>query len=576
VFITASVKNGGDLASITAVICRQKRMGSIISEQMRSLSKTACGFLSLILATSMSAASPAPAGPKKKTKKTPAATIQHAEIIQAPHSDILSVTTSSSEARGLYEAGIHTWEVLQIDSALKRWRIAINVDPHFALAHLLLSYCTPDPVEEQVERQKAKSLGNDVTPGERLLITWLSGVRENDYLSGIIAMNELLQQYPKDKQLLLWAGSWLFHEKEYELAQKRLEEAVAIDADFAPALNDLSYVYAYQGDYKQALGVMQHYVELLPNEPNPQDSYAEMLRMAGRYDDALEHYRAALGIDPNFHSSQLGIADTYSLMGQQKKARREYFNARVLATDKATELEDVLQSAFTYVRDRDSLGADQAFEGVAQQAHRAAVPVIEAEAWRMRARLQFIATSADLVGIDSSHAGKHFALIHRKHLQRPEVEYLARADQVLKEAKAISESDRQEEYALVLRERAEAAGSRGLFAEADAAVAQLDAMASDSPSSAIQHALNGAKGAVLVYEGNYDQAVALLERDNENAFSLFRLAYAGQKNGGGQVAQAPLATTRAFKEPTPEQAFFAPAVELASASKAEHLTTGRE
>lgn len=524
----------------------------------------------------MSASSPAPAGPKKKTKKTPAAAIQHPEIIQAPHSDILSVTTSSSEARALYEAGIQTWEVLQIDSALKRWRTAINVDPDFALAHLLLSYCTPDPVEEQGERQKAKFLGKDVTAGERLLITWLSGVRENNYLSGIVAMNELLQQYPKDKQLLLWAGSWLFHEKEYELAQKRLEEAVAIDADFAPALNDLSYVYAYQGNYKQALGVMQHYVELLPNEPNPQDSYAEMLRMAGRCDDALEHYRAALRIDPNFHSSQLGIADTYSLMGQQKKARQEYFNARVLATDKATELQDVLQSAFTYVRDRDSLGADLAFEGVAQQAHRAAVPVIEAEAWRMRARVQFITTSADLVGIDSSHAGKHFALIHRKHLQRPEVEYLARADQVLKEAKAISETDRQEEYALVLRERAEAAGRRGLFAEADAAVAHLDAMASDSPSSAIQHALNGAKGAVLVYEGNYEQAVALLEQDNENAFSVFRLAYAVQKNGSGQGARAPLATIRVFKEPTPEQAFFAPAVELASASKAEQLTIARE
>jgi hypothetical protein len=29
-------------------------------------------------------------------------------------------------------------------------------------------------------------------------ITWLSGVRENDYLSGIVAMNDLLQQYPKD------------------------------------------------------------------------------------------------------------------------------------------------------------------------------------------------------------------------------------------------------------------------------------------------------------------------------------------------------------------------------------------
>src|SRR5438876_1083241 len=543
---------------------------------MKLLSKTACGFLSLSLAAAMSAASTPPAGPKKKTKRAPSAAAWYAEIIHAPHGDSLSVTTSSAEARALYEAGIHAWEEVQIDSALKRWRTAINVDPRFALADLFLSYCTPDPIEEQGERQKAKSLAIDVTPGEQLLITWLSGVRENDYLSGIVAMNELLQQYPKDKQLHLWAGSWLFHEQEYELAEKRLEEAVAIDADFASALNDLGYIYAYQGDYKQAFGVMQHYVELLPNEPNPQDSYAEILRMAGRYDDALEHYREALRIDPNFHSAQLGIADTYTLMGQQKTARQEYFNARVLATDKVTELQDVLRSSFIYVRDRDALGADQAFEGVAHQAHRAALPVIEAEAWRMRARLQLITASTDLVGIDSPHAGKHFPLIRRKHLQRPELEYMGRADQVLKEAKAISESDRQQEYALLLRERAEAAGRRGRFAEADAAVAQLEAMASESPSSAIQHTLNGAKGAVLVYEGNYDTALPLLERDNNNAFSLLRLAYARQKNRSGQLPTAPMTTARAFQEPTPEQAFVAPAAELASASQAAHLAAVHE
>jgi Flp pilus assembly protein TadD len=529
--------------------------------------------LTFILASGMAAASTGPAGAKKRGKRAPAASTRHAEIIQVPHTDTLPVTTSSSEARTLYEAGIHAWETVQIDSALKRWRTAINVDPDFALAHLFLSYCTADPMEEQVERQKSKSLANHVTPGEQLLITWLSGVRENDYLSGIVAMNDLLQQYPKDKQLYLWAGSWLFHEKEYELAQKRLEAAVAIDTDFAPGLNDLGYVYAYQGHYEQAFSVMQHYVELLPNEPNPQDSYAEILRMAGRYEDALAQYRASLHIDPNFHSSQLGIADTYSLMGEQKKAREEYFNARVLATDKLSELQDVLQAAFTYVRDRDSLGADQAFEGVAQQAHRAALPVIELEAWRMRARLQFITTPADLVGIDSALRGKHFPLIHRKHLQRPELEYLARADQVLKEAKAISESDRQQEYALFLRERAEAAGRRGLFAEADAAVAQLEAMTSDSPSSAIQHALNGAKGAVLLYEGNYDQAVPLLERDNDNAFSLFRLAYADQKTGKAGLAPGGLASAMAFNEPTAEQAFVGALIQLGSSSKTAHVTT---
>jgi hypothetical protein len=146
---------------------------------------------------------------------------------------------------------------------------------------------------------------------------------------------------------------------------------------------------------------------------------------------------------------------------------------------------------------------------------------------------------------------------------------LARADQVLKEAKAISESDRQEEHALLLRERAEAAGRRGLFAEADVAIAQLEAMASETSSSAIQHALNGAKGAVLVYEGNCDQAVPLLERDNENVFSLFRLASVGHKNGSGQLTEATLATIRAFQEPTPEQEFIATAVQLTTASKAD-------
>src|SRR2546430_17732972 len=104
---------------------------------------------------------------------------------------------SASPTREYYEAGIRAWEMLQTDSALKRWRTAINIDPQFALAHLFLSYATPDPMEAQRERQQAKSLAAHATSGEQLLIAWFDGVRENEYLSGIAAMNDLLQQYPK-------------------------------------------------------------------------------------------------------------------------------------------------------------------------------------------------------------------------------------------------------------------------------------------------------------------------------------------------------------------------------------------
>jgi tetratricopeptide (TPR) repeat protein len=69
---------------------------------------------------------------------------------------------------------------------------------------------------------------------------------------------------------------------------------------------------------------MDKYVAMMPKDANPQDSYAELLRMAGRYEDSVEHYQAALAINPQFYSSLFGIADTYFLMGEELQARRTY------------------------------------------------------------------------------------------------------------------------------------------------------------------------------------------------------------------------------------------------------------
>jgi tetratricopeptide (TPR) repeat protein len=510
----------------------------------------------LVLANSLLAQATSPHRPKRfdNTSQPSVAAGQTA----SPASDTLPVTTSSDEARTLYEAGIVSWENLQLDSALKRWRTAANIDPDFALAHLMLAYCTPDPAEEKAERQKAESLKSRVTPDERLLIAWFDGVRENNYVAGIAAMNDLLQRYPKDKQLLMWSGSWLFHQEEYERAQKKLEHAVALDPSFASAWNDLGYIYAFQADYGRAISAMQHYVELLPNEPNPQDSHAEILRLAGRYDEAIEHYRIALRIDPNFHSSQVGIADTYSLMGQQRKARVEYFNARVLATDRLTELQDLMQSAYSYVRSRDIYGAEEAFEEVVQQAHRDGLPVLEAEAWRMRARLNYISQPDDLLSPEVADTHRHLPLMRKKRIQTPEVEYLDNAEQVVKSAKAISESDRQDELARILCERAEADARHGLFADAEQVVGSLEHMADQVPSVTVQRAFDEAKGAVLLYEGKYGQAIPILEQDSDNVFSLFRLAYAAQKTGNTQVATERLVELKQYRQPTPEQAFVIP------------------
>ena len=49
-----------------------------------------------------------------------------------------------------------------------------------------------------------------------------------------------------------------------------------------------------------AEAAFKKYIELIPNDPNPYDSYAELLLKMGKFDDSIAQYRKALAIDPNF------------------------------------------------------------------------------------------------------------------------------------------------------------------------------------------------------------------------------------------------------------------------------------
>ena len=98
---------------------------------------------------------------------------------------------------------------------------------------------------------------------------------------------------------------------------------------------------------------------LEPDQPNPHDSYGEILRMAGKFDAALEQYRMSIRIDPNF-GSELGVADTYALMGKELEAREEYDRAIVFAPSDGDKVQRELQSAVTWIRENNRKQAERA------------------------------------------------------------------------------------------------------------------------------------------------------------------------------------------------------------------------
>src|SRR6201997_2741542 len=281
----------------------------------------------------------------------------------------LPVTTSSAKARELYVKGMEDYENLYLERCNEDWRAAVKEDPNLAVAWAWIAFNSGNPQEVSAARAKAKDLASKTTPGEQLMIAWVVKVQEGDFLGGITAMNDMLELYPRDKHLLYLAGNWLMGENGNDQARRMMEKALAIDKNFPAALNDLAYVQARDRHFDKAFEAMDRYVAMLPKEPNPQDSYGELKRMAGDFDSSLAHYRAALKIDPDFVTSQLGLGDTYALMGSQDQARVEYDKAIRFAHNEADRLTYAMQKAMTYVRDGNYAEADKQFQQIAADGH---------------------------------------------------------------------------------------------------------------------------------------------------------------------------------------------------------------
>ena len=278
---------------------------------------------------------------------------------------------------------------------------------------------------------------------------------------------------------------------------------------------------------------MDRYVALLPKEPNPQDSYGELKRMAGDFESSLTHYRAALKIDPDFVTSQLGLGDTYALMGNQEQARIEYDKAIRFAHNEADRLTYAMQKAMTYVRDGNYAEADRQFQQIAEAGHAKNQDLQEAQALRHMAEYQ----------ADDSAALKHLKL----------------AEESLDHRSTISISDREEELSRILRNRVVHAARAGNQALADKSLQHLEAMANGSRNRVIQSSFNGAAGTVLMEQKKYEDAIAHLEEDQDNPFTVELLVQAYYQTMQTDKLHAAEAKLRGNNMPTMEQAIVVPA-----------------
>lgn len=262
----------------------------------------------------------------------------------------IPITTKSEEAKKEFLQGQDLSDRLLVQDAIAHFDKAVALDPTFASAELALANTAGTPGDFLNHLNKAVSLAGNASEGEQLLIAATEAGANGNAAAQKNDLEKLVAEYPKDERAQLSLGNYYFGVQDYAQAIAHYTAATEIAPTYSNAYNILGYAYRQTGDYASAEQTFKKYTEMIPNDPNPHDSYAELLMKMGRFDDSITQYRQALSVDSHFNPSRFGIAGDLMYQGKPDAAtaalqemadnarndgelRTAYFGMAVVATD---------------------------------------------------------------------------------------------------------------------------------------------------------------------------------------------------------------------------------------------------
>jgi len=363
-------------------------------------------------------------------------------------------TTSSKKALKYFNKGLSLSDRLRNEEAAKYFEKAIEIDSVFALARLFLSNTYLSQKEQLEELNRASQMTSHISEGEKLLIeSALAGIA-NDTEHQLEILNRALKLYPDDERLYFNLGVIHFNNQDYEKSIEFLEKATGIRHDCSPAYNLLGYSYRFLKDYEMAEKMFNIYIKLIPNDPNPYDSYAELLMEMGQFEESIEYFEKALSINPYFYFSRIGIASNLNFLEQHTEARNqiqllystaqlegqkqlaltsmaisyideENYNSAIKTINKRSEINirnydslaifnDYLQLAFLNSANGDYKTARELLDSVAQLLETADFPQVMLD----NSRLNYLAVSMiiALIGKDVSKAREEVNKFNEAHI----------------------------------------------------------------------------------------------------------------------------------------------------------------
>jgi serine/threonine protein kinase/tetratricopeptide (TPR) repeat protein len=232
---------------------------------------------------------------------------------------VSDVTTHSPEAYRYYLEGLEYWNKFYFDEAEASYRKALEFDSTFAMAYYELRKRTLGE-ESKEALAKAVKYSKRASRKERGYIRYAQAFESGDTEKAIEELKKIVAEYPEEKVAFGLLGN--LHEREEAI--RYFTRAIEIDPLYKLAYNWLAYAYDGIGDFDNSIWAINQYISIAPDEANPYDTRGDLYAWNGKLDEAIESYRNALQIKPDFSASLRKLGHMYLLKREYAKAEDCY------------------------------------------------------------------------------------------------------------------------------------------------------------------------------------------------------------------------------------------------------------
>lgn len=203
------------------------------------------------------------------------------------------------------------------------------------------------------------SLPNYQDEGMKLYIRGTGKIQERNFAEAITDLRQAVRLRPDLPEAFHNLGFAFERTGDLKNAARAYEKALVLKPNYPSALNNLGFLLATtETDVNKAISLCQRAVELKPDSASFRDSLGWAFYKAGRGNEAVNHFQAAIKIDASFYKSyfNLGLIEltrnNYQSAAEMFKSvirlRRDYLKAYVSLGDCYEKLSDDAKALYVY------------------------------------------------------------------------------------------------------------------------------------------------------------------------------------------------------------------------------------